>query len=183
MKNKLKNERKRKKLKDKAPKPILVETSRMKGKAPKPILVETITDDDDDSVINDMPDLQAGYESDDSDDESEIDEPDDIRIQLKAQQKPGVLFPNDSCSPKDLPPDLEAIALTQYNLKRGLKEFGDDGLEALGKEMEQLHTRKVAKPIDSDSLSQAEKKASLRYLMFLTKKRCGRIKARGCADG
>jgi hypothetical protein len=28
-----------------------------------------------------------------------------------------------------------------------------------------------------------QKKATLRYLMFLTKKRCGRVKARGCADG
>ncbi len=49
--------------------------------------------------------------------------------------------------------------------------------------MEQLHVRKVAKPVDSGSLSYIQKKAALRYLMFLTKKRCGRIKARGCADG
>jgi hypothetical protein len=28
-----------------------------------------------------------------------------------------------------------------------------------------------------------QKRVSLQYLMFLTKKRCGRIKARGCADG
>jgi hypothetical protein len=41
--------------------------------------------------------------------------------------------------------DLEEIAMTQYTLKRGLKEFGNDGLVALGKEMKQLHTRKVAK--------------------------------------
>jgi hypothetical protein len=41
----------------------------------------------------------------------------------------------------------------------------------------------VAKPVDGNELTRAEKQASLRYLMFLTKKRCGRIKARGCADG
>ena len=28
-----------------------------------------------------------------------------------------------------------------------------------------------------------QKKAALRYLMFLKKKRCGRIKGRGCAGG
>jgi hypothetical protein len=94
-----------------------------------------------------------------------------------------VFFPNDACSPKELVSELEAIALTQYNLKKGLKEFGNDGLEAVGKEMAQLHNRKVAKPIDSATMTRDEKRATLRYLMFLTKKRCGRIKGRGCADG
>ena len=107
----------------------------------------------------------------------------DRRDQLKAEQKPGVSFPHDSCSPKDLTPELEATALTQYTLKRGLKEFGIDGLTALGKEVEQLYTRKVSKPVDGNDLTRDQKQSSLRYLMFLTKKRCGRIKARGCADG
>jgi hypothetical protein len=93
-----------------------------------------------------------------------------------------VSFPHDSCSSKDLTPELEAIALTQYSLKRGLKEFGNDGLVALGKEVQQLYTRKVSKPVDGNDLTKDQKRASLRYLMFLTKKRCGRIKARGCAD-
>jgi hypothetical protein len=39
-------------------------------------------------------------------------------------------------TPTGLTPDLKAIALMQYNLKRGLKEFGNDGIVALGKEME-----------------------------------------------
>ena len=107
----------------------------------------------------------------------------DRRDQLKSEQKPGVSFPQDSCSSKNLTPELEAIALTQYTLKKGLKEFGDDGLTALGKEVKQLYTRKVSKPVDGDDLTKEQKRASLRYLMFLTKKRCGRIKARGCADG
>jgi hypothetical protein len=105
------------------------------------------------------------------------------RDQLRSEQKPGVSFPHDSCSSKDLTPELEAIALTQYSLKRGLKEFGNDGLVALGKEVQQLYTRKVSKPVDGNDLTKDQKRASLRYLMFLTKKRCGRIKARGCADG
>jgi hypothetical protein len=107
----------------------------------------------------------------------------DLRDQLLSKQKPGVSFPHDSCLPTDLTPDLEAIALTQYNLKQGLKEFGNDGLVALGKEMAQLHDRKVGKPVDGNNLTRAQKQATLRYLMFLSKKRCGRVKARGCADG
>jgi hypothetical protein len=116
------------------------------------------------------------------DEPEELNEFGDLRDRLRAAQKSGVSFPNDSCSSKDLTPDFEATALTQHNLKRELKEFGDDGITALGKEVEQLHTRKVAKPVDSSKLSREEKRASLRYLMFLTRKRCGRVKSRGCAD-
>jgi hypothetical protein len=49
--------------------------------------------------------------------------------------------------------------------------------------MEQLHTWKVAKPVDSSKLTKVQKRSSLRYLMFMSKKCCGIIKARGCADG
>jgi hypothetical protein len=85
----------------------------------------------------------------------------DLRDQLRSEHKPGVSFPNDSCSSKDLTPDLESIALTQYNLKRGLKEFGNDGIITLEKEMEQLHTRTVAKPVDGSKLTRDKKRASL----------------------
>jgi hypothetical protein len=68
-----------------------------------------------------------------------------------------VPFPHDSCSSKDLTPELEAIALTQYNLKRGLKEFGNDGLIALGKEVKQLYTGKVSKPVDRNGLTKDQK--------------------------
>jgi hypothetical protein len=80
-------------------------------------------------------------------------------------------FPHDSCSPKGLTPDLEAITLTQYKLKRGLKEFGNNGIVALGKEMEQLHSRKVSKSLDDSHLTKAQKRASLRYLMLMSKKK------------
>ena len=83
----------------------------------------------------------------------EPDEFGDLRDQLKSGQKPGVIFPKDTCSTKGLTSDLEVIAFTQYTLKRGLKEFGKDGVEAVGKEMEQLHRRKVAKPIHSSNLT------------------------------
>jgi hypothetical protein len=100
----------------------------------------------------------------------EPDEFGDLRDQLRTKQKPGVPFPHDSCSSKVLTPKLEAIAPTQYNLKRRLKEFGNDGLIAVGKEVKQLYTRKVSKPVDRKDLTKDQKGASLPYLMFLTKK-------------
>ena len=41
----------------------------------------------------------------------------------------------------------------------------------------------VIDPRDPIKMTKEEKHATLQYLMFLKKKRCGRIKARGCADG
>eukprot|EP00957_Ditylum_brightwellii_P038304 2895884-Ditylum_brightwellii.AAC.2 len=37
-------------------------------------------------------------------------------------------------------------------------------------------------PLDPDKMKWKDKKEALEYLMFPTKKRCGRIKGRGCAD-
>ncbi|MDA3875508.1 MAG: reverse transcriptase domain-containing protein [Halothiobacillus sp.] len=71
----------------------------------------------------------------------------------------------------------------QMGIKKGLKAFGQDGAEAVVKEMHQLHYRKVIRPVKSSEMSKTQKRNSLRYLMFLKQKRCGKIKARGCADG
>ena len=49
--------------------------------------------------------------------------------------------------------------------------------------MKQLHDRAVLKPTQPEQLTREQRKASLQYLMFLKKKRCGKIKGRGCADG
>ena len=38
--------------------------------------------------------------------------------------------------------------MTQFTLKRGLKEFGVEGAEALSKEIAQIHIQKVGKPIN-----------------------------------
>jgi hypothetical protein len=37
--------------------------------------------------------------------------------------------------------------------------------------------------VDSSTLSKVQKRGSLRHLMFMSKRRCRKIKARGCADG
>jgi len=56
-------------------------------------------------------------------------------------------------------------------------------VEAVLKELQQLHDRKVLEPRQPETLSHEEKLAALHYLMFLTKKWCGRIKGQGCTDG
>jgi hypothetical protein len=72
---------------------------------------------------------------------------------------------------------------TQYNLKQGIKKFGDVGKAAVLVELRQLYDRKVMSPINKYDLTAAERKGALRYLMFLKEKRCGKIKGHGCADG
>ena len=72
---------------------------------------------------------------------------------------------------------------TQVSMKKGLKLYGDRGEAAIEEELQQLHDRKVMEPVAADSLTYAEKKKALEYLMFLKEKRTGKIKGRGCADG
>lgn len=73
--------------------------------------------------------------------------------------------------------------LTQYGIKKGLRAFGKEGDDAVSAEMQQLHDLKVMQPKASKSLSQQQRRNALQYLMFLKRKRDGRIKGRGCADG
>jgi len=77
---------------------------------------------------------------------------------------------------------LEHVAMTQCSAKQGLKVFGEEGAQAILKEMKQLNIRDAMEPIDPANLTQEQKKMALEHLMFLKKKRCGRIKGRGCAD-
>ena len=78
---------------------------------------------------------------------------------------------------------LQNIIMTQYNMKQGLKQFGDKGKAAVLVELQQLYDRDVMTPTNKYSLTPEERKGALQYLMFLKEKRCGLIKARGCADG
>lgn len=71
----------------------------------------------------------------------------------------------------------------QMSAKAGLREFGQAGADAITKELEQLLYRKVMKGREPHTLTRDQRKAALKYLMFLKQKRCGRIKGRGCADG
>ena len=79
--------------------------------------------------------------------------------------------------------DSVVLETPQMSLKAGLCTFGNDGMKAVEKEMRQLHDRDVMKPVYKKSLTQEQRKEALAYLMFLKRKRCGKIKGRGCADG
>ena len=78
---------------------------------------------------------------------------------------------------------LKAIAMKQYTLNKGIKLFQDSGIEAISKELEQLHVRKVLQPNDGTDFTVTQRRDALQYLMFLNQKRDGKIKARGYADG
>ena len=78
---------------------------------------------------------------------------------------------------------LEDTVLTQYSLKHGLETFGNAGIEAVQKELRQLHDRDVLMPMCPSLMSANHRKQALPYLMFLKQKRTGQIKGRGCADG
>jgi hypothetical protein len=77
----------------------------------------------------------------------------------------------------------ELFMTEQMSLKRGLKEFGEDGANAVIEELKQLDYRDAIKPVHARHFTREQQRAALRYLMYLKQKRCGRIKARGCSDG
>ena len=68
-------------------------------------------------------------------------------------------------------------------MSKGFKVFKDEGVKAVLVELKQLFDRMVMEPQDADKMSNAEKQAALKYLMFLKLKRSGKVKGRGCADG
>ena len=78
---------------------------------------------------------------------------------------------------------VHEILLSQWGMKQGLKIFGERGVAAVTKELQQLHDRKVIKPMKAHELTDEQRRKALAYLMFLKEKRDGSIKGRGCADG
>ena len=76
-----------------------------------------------------------------------------------------------------------SLSTDQMNMHQGLKAFGKTGEDAVTAELKQLHDRETVSPRMPNHLTAGEKKRALQYLMFLKRKRCGRVKARGCADG
>jgi len=77
----------------------------------------------------------------------------------------------------------ELFLTEQMNVKKGLKVFGESGAEAVVKELKQLDRLNTIEPRHSSDMTRQQRQQALRYLMYLKQKRCGRIKARGCADG
>jgi hypothetical protein len=78
---------------------------------------------------------------------------------------------------------LEETIMTQYSMKKEIKLYGDPGVKAVLSKLQQLHQREVMVTVSANSLDTEIKRRAFQYLMFLKKKRCGKIKGRGCADG
>jgi hypothetical protein len=73
--------------------------------------------------------------------------------------------------------------MSQVSMKKGVRMFGDAWIEAILKELWQLHEWKVLAPRSAHNLSANKKQAALHYLMFLKQKPNGTIKDCRCADG
>lgn len=78
---------------------------------------------------------------------------------------------------------LTQVILTQYSLKKGLDKFKERGEQAVRDELQQLHDKGVFEAVGSEKLTADQKKEALGSLMFPKEKRCGRLKARACANG
>ena len=79
--------------------------------------------------------------------------------------------------------DMQSILLSQLHVSKGLKKWGRRGESAVLKELKQIHDRKVLDPKYANELTDEQKMAALKYLMFLKEKQDGTVKGRGCADG
>jgi hypothetical protein len=80
--------------------------------------------------------------------------------------------------------DTQASSFLQtYSLKQGIKKFGEQGIEAVHKEMKQIHDRGVFEPIGIEEMTKLERKRAMESLIFLTEKRDETVKARVCANG
>jgi hypothetical protein len=71
----------------------------------------------------------------------------------------------------------------QWSLKQGLKRFPEETKKATIQELTQLHEMNVFEPIHESSMTRQEIIGTLYTLTFIKRKRCGRVKARTCADG
>jgi hypothetical protein len=80
--------------------------------------------------------------------------------------------------------DTQASSFLQtYSLKQGIKTFGEQGIEAVHKEMKQIHDRVVSEPISIEEMTMLERKRAMESLIFLTEKRDETVKAQVCANG
>ena len=60
--------------------------------------------------------------------------------------------------------------MTQYNLKPGLRKFGNRGEAAVVKELTQLHIMDMWTPMEASKLSREQRMLALLLLLFLKEK-------------
>jgi hypothetical protein len=73
--------------------------------------------------------------------------------------------------------------MTQYNLKPGLRKFGEKGAMAAMDELTQLHVMDTWTAMDPSKLSREDQMQALSSLLFLKEKQTGKIKGRACING
>ena len=78
---------------------------------------------------------------------------------------------------------IKAKQFTQYSIKKGLKEFPDEGKQSIIKEMNNMTCRKVFGEVVYESLTAQQKKWALPILLFTVMKRNGTLKSRACKNG
>ena len=70
-----------------------------------------------------------------------------------------------------------------YYWKAGVRAMGDDAVKAIVKEVKQLDDKETFKPVRRRELTAEQRHGALESITTVTKKRCGRVKGRTCADG
>jgi hypothetical protein len=78
---------------------------------------------------------------------------------------------------------LGVVLAQQYSVNKGIQLFGDKARESVRKELQQLHDYETYTPVYAHELTADQKKQALASLIFITEKRCGRIKSRACVNG
>ena len=78
---------------------------------------------------------------------------------------------------------IYAHVMTQMNVARGIREYGEAGKASAMKEINNLVSRDCFGEIEYESLSDQQKRNALPILMFMVMKRNKTLKTRGCADG
>ena len=111
---------------------------------------------DDEPHIAIEPTIEVENELEPTIDEDESEETDP----LEGNNRPGLEQYNlRTQRPRDyshLHATLEDTVMTQFSMKQGIKEFGDAGVDAVLKELQQLHDRQVLEPRQPETMTREE---------------------------
>ena len=81
----------------------------------------------------------------------------------------------------DVLPKVAHTLMTQLELKRGLREFGDRGKEAVSSELMQIHMQDTCVPTYGGDMTSEEWRQALESLLFLEENGWGRSRV-GCVQ-
>jgi hypothetical protein len=73
--------------------------------------------------------------------------------------------------------------MTQYNLKPGLRKFGEKGAKAAIDKLTQLHIMDTWTVMDPSKITREDRMRALSLLLFLKENQTGKIKGRACING